>query len=87
MGAEAIVVLMYWGKSHALTPTEHTLSVARHFAHLNVSLVLGDFPSLPQNHAYFKKTLIVFSLGQLLSPESDLCWQMVRFHKQLVSIC
>lgn len=75
MGAEAIIVLMYWGKSHSLSPSDHTLSVARHLSHLNVSLVLGDFPTLPQNHAYFKKTLIVFSPGQLILQERDLCWQ------------
>lgn len=76
-GARAIVVLMYWGKPHKLYPSEHTLSVARHFAALNVSLVLGDFPALSQKHAYFGKTFIVFSPGRLLVHESELCWQNV----------
>ena len=86
-GARAIVVLMYWGKPHNLYPSEHTLSVARHFAALNVSLVLGDFPALSQKHAYFGKTFIVFSPGRLLVHESELCWQNVSPFRWLLYGC
>ena len=85
-GASVIVILMYWGKPHKLYPSEHTLSVARHFATLNVSLVLGDFPALSQKHAYFGKTFIVFSPGRLLVYESELCWQKVSPSLQLCCV-
>lgn len=70
---------MYWGLENSYFPDETCLTVARQLAMLGVSAVLGDHPNAVQDHAYFGNTLVVFSLGKLLSSTkvANYCWNKV----------
>lgn len=74
-----MVVLMYWGLQSSYFPDETALTVARQLAQLGVGAVLGHHPNSVQDHAYFGNTLVVFSLGKLLSSTkaADYCWNKV----------
>ena len=78
-GVDAIIVLMHWGQENSYFPEETALYAARHLSNLGVSLIIGYHPQLPQNHAYFWKTLVIFSPGNLLVPDDSatLCWERV----------
>lgn len=75
-----IIVLVYWGRQSSLFPDEMALPVARHLASLGVDVIIGYHPNGIQGHTYMGRTLILFSLGHILS--SDLvvpyCWNKVR---------
>lgn len=76
-GVTVIIVLMHWGRENSYHPDETMLTIARHLAQLGVTLIIGYHPSMVQDHAYFGRTLVVFSLGNLLSSNkvASYCWQ------------
>jgi len=76
-GVTVIIVLMHWGRENSYYPDETMLTIARHLAQLGVTLIVGYHPSVVQDHAYFGRTLVVFSLGNLLSSNkvASYCWQ------------
>ncbi|KAL5463631.1 hypothetical protein EMCRGX_G032546 [Ephydatia muelleri] len=75
-GVVSIVVLVYWGQEHSYFPDESELVIARQLAEYGVTLVIGYHPQGVQDHAYFGKTLVLFSLGNVLTSdeEGDFCW-------------
>ena len=75
-------MLMYWGKENSFFPDETALSIARHLAELQVSVIIGYHPSVVQDHAYFGRTLVLFSLGKVVSSDevASFCWQKVKEH-------
>lgn len=79
-GVKLIVVLMHWGSESSYHPEETVLTVARQLAGMGVSAVMGHHPNTLHDHAYFGNTLVVFSLGKLLSSTraSNYCWTKVR---------
>ena len=70
-------MLMYWGRTNSYYPDETMLTIARHLAQLGVTMVIGYHPSVVQDHAYFGRTLVIFSLGKLLSSDkvAPYCWR------------
>lgn len=72
-----IIVLMHWGRENSYYPDETMLTIARHLAQLGVTLIIGYHPSVVQDHAYFGRTFVIFSLGNLLSSNkvASYCWQ------------
>lgn len=78
-GITVIIVLMYWGFENRYFPDETALTIARHLAQLKVTLVIGHHPFVVQGHSYFGNTLVLFSLGKLIttSEQTSFCWQMV----------
>ncbi len=68
--------MVAWGHGTGLFPDETCLTVARHLATLQVTAVLGYHPTAVQGHAYFGDTLVVFSLGKVLSSQevAPFCW-------------
>ena len=79
-GVETIIVMVYWGIAHSFFPDETALYVARHLAEFpEVSVIIGYHPQHVQGHAYFEKTLVLFSPGNFLIPDnsSSLCWKRV----------
>lgn len=76
-GVDVIIVVMYWGRTNSYYPDEMMLTIARHLAQLGVTMVIGYHPSVLQDHAYFGKTLVIFSLGKLLSSDkvAPYCWR------------
>ena len=72
----AVVVLVNWGSETSYYPEETALTIARQLATLGANAVLGHHPNMVHDHAYFGNTLVVFSLGKLLSStrDSNYCW-------------
>lgn len=62
-----VIVLMYWGLETSYFPDEMALTIARQLATLGVSAVVGHHPNSIQGHAYFGNTLVIFSLGKIIS--------------------
>lgn len=75
-GVTLVVVLMFWGLESSYFPDEMALTIARQLSMLGVSAVLGYHPNSIQDHAYFGNTLVIFSLGTLLSSTkvTNYCW-------------
>lgn len=75
-GVEVIVVLLSWGRDSGTYPDETVLAAARKVAQLGVNLIVGYGPNAVQDHAYFENTLVIFSMGNLMSFESNTpyCW-------------
>ena len=84
-GVSLIIVLVYWGWRMSSFPDEMALPVARHLASLGVDVIVGYHPNGIQGHAYMGKTLVLFSLGHVLSSDHAVsyCWNKVR-HKILI---
>ena len=78
-GVSLIIVLVYWGWRTSSFPDEMALPVARHLASLGVDVIVGYHPNGIQGHAYMGKTLILFSLGRVLSSDHivSYCWNKV----------
>ncbi len=72
-------MLMHWGSENSYYPEETALTIARQLASLGASAVLGHHPTAVHDHAYFGNTLVLFSLGKLLSStrEANYCWNKV----------
>ena len=73
------MTLVRWGREGSYYPDETALVIARYLASLGVTLVIGDHPTLKQDHAYIGDTLVIFSLGSFFRPSNhpQLCWQQV----------
>ena len=76
---DVIVVLMNWGRDSGTYPDETSLAVARRTAQLGVNLIVGYGPNAVQDHAYFGSTLVIFSMGNVISFETTTtyCWKKV----------
>ncbi len=75
-----IVILLSWGRESGTYAGETVLSIARKLSQLGVNVIVGYGPNAVQDHAYFGSTLVIFSMGNLLSFELDTpyCWSKVR---------
>lgn len=84
-GVASIVVLVYWGQEHSYFPDESELVIARQLAEHGVTLIIGYHPQGVQDHAYFGNTLVLFSLGNILTSdeEGNFCWNKVCVHSHL----
>ena len=80
------MILLHWGKEQSRFPDETVLYIARHLSELeDVSVILGHHSQHVQDHAYFGKTLVLFSPGNFAISDnsSTLCWKRVRFFFQV----
>lgn len=77
MGALSIVVLVYWGRQHAVVPEDHTILIAKQMSTIGANVIIGNHPRLVQDHAYIGNTLVIFSQGSVAVNKNDLCWTEV----------
>ena len=79
-GVSVILVMVYGGRQTSLFPDEMALPIARHLASIGVDIIIGYHPNGIQGHAYMGKTLVLFSLGHVLSSDHRVpyCWNKVR---------
>jgi poly-gamma-glutamate capsule biosynthesis protein CapA/YwtB (metallophosphatase superfamily) len=71
---------VHWGNEQSYFPDEGALYIARHLSELEgVSAIVGYHPQVPQGHAYFHNTLVIFSSGNFLIEDNSttLCWERV----------
>ncbi|XP_064403038.1 uncharacterized protein LOC135348681 isoform X2 [Halichondria panicea] len=76
-GVEVMVVLLSWGRDSGTYAGETVLPIIRKLAQLGVNVIVGYGPNAVQDHAYFGSTLVIFSMGNLLSyePDTPYCWK------------
>jgi hypothetical protein len=75
-----VIVIVHWGNEQSYFPDEGALYIARHLSELEgVSAIVGYHPQVPQGHAYFHNTLVIFSSGNFLIEDNSttLCWERV----------
>ncbi len=74
-----MVVLLSWGRDSGTYAGETVLPIIRKLAQLGVNVIVGYGPNAVQDHAYFGSTLVIFSMGNLLSyePDTPYCWKKV----------
>ena len=70
---------MYWGYENRYFPDETALTIARFLARLDVSVVVGYHPFVVQDHGYLGNTLVLFSLGKVITTneQTPFCWHKV----------
>ncbi|KAK3754755.1 hypothetical protein QZH41_008158, partial [Actinostola sp. cb2023] len=63
---DIIVVMMHWGVEYVTTPTKRQQKQAAHLQSIDVHVVIGCHPHVLEGHAINGKSLVSFSLGNLL---------------------
>jgi len=70
--ADVIIVSMHWGSEYVFTPTRAQTEIAEHLAELGVHIVVGHHPHVVQPVTMVSDTLVIYSLGNLLSAQKEL---------------
>lgn len=68
-GAEVIMVAMHWGVEYTHVPNETQKSTAKYLSSLGVNLIIGAHPHVIQPIEYVNDTLVIYSLGNLISAQ------------------
>ncbi|KAK3730375.1 hypothetical protein QZH41_020666 [Actinostola sp. cb2023] len=63
---DIIVVMMHWGVEYVTTPTKRQQKQAAHLQSIGVHVVIGGHPHVLQGHSISGKSLVSFSVGNLL---------------------
>lgn len=64
---DVIIVAMHWGIEYTHNPTETQNKQAQYLASLGVNIVIGNHPHCIQPIEWINNTLIIYSLGNLIS--------------------
>lgn len=64
---DVLIVAMHWGVEYKLTPTDEQKEQAKYLASLGVDVVIGNHPHCIEPVEWIDDTLIVYSLGNLIS--------------------
>lgn len=64
---DVIIVAMHWGVEYTHTPTETQNKQAQYLASLGVDIIIGNHPHCIQPVKWIDNTLIIYSLGNLIS--------------------
>lgn len=71
-GAEVVIVSMHWGTEYTHTPTNEQRKIAAYLSSLGVDLIIGSHPHVVQPIEYVNNTLVIYSLGNLISTQRSL---------------
>ncbi len=71
-GAEVIIVAMHWGSEYTHIPTSSEKEIAQYLSELGVNLIIGCHPHVVQPMEYVGDTLVIYSLGNLVSAQHPL---------------
>ncbi|KAK3754757.1 hypothetical protein QZH41_008161 [Actinostola sp. cb2023] len=63
---DIIIVIMHWGVEYVTTPTKRQQEQAAHLQSIGVHVVIGGHPHVLEGHSFSGKSLVSFSLGNLL---------------------
>lgn len=64
---DVLIVAMHWGIEYSLKPTNEQKKQAEYLASLGVDIVIGNHPHCIQPVEWIDNTLIIYSLGNLIS--------------------
>lgn len=68
-GAEVVMVSMHWGNEYTHVPTSVQKAEAKYLSDLGVNLIIGSHPHVVQPIEYVGDTLVIYSLGNLISAQ------------------
>ncbi len=66
---DVLIVAMHWGVEYTHNPTNYQKDAAQFLADLGVDIVIGTHPHVIQPVTWIDDTLIVYSLGNLISAQ------------------
>lgn len=65
-----LFVSMHWGEEYRNTPTDEQRAIAEYLASLGVDIVIGTHPHVIEPIEWIGDTLVIYSLGNLISSQS-----------------
>lgn len=68
-GADVIMVAMHWGVEYTHIPNTTQKETAKYLSSLGVNLIIGAHPHVIQPIEYVGNTLVIYSLGNLISSQ------------------
>lgn len=66
---DILIVAMHWGVEYTHEPTEYQKDMATYLASLGVDIIIGTHPHVIQPIAWIDDTLVIYSLGNLISAQ------------------
>lgn len=66
---DVIIVAMHWGEEYVTNPVASQKNIAKFLADQGVNIVIGTHPHVIQPITYIGDTLVVYSLGNLISSQ------------------
>ena len=70
--ADIIMISMHWGTEYTFTPTTEEYRIAEYISTLGVDIIIGHHPHVVQPVQYVGNTLVIYSLGNLISAQAEL---------------
>ncbi len=64
---DILIVAMHWGEEYRLNPTDEQIKQANYLASLGVDLIIGNHPHCIEPIEWIDDTLVLYSLGNLIS--------------------
>ena len=68
---DLLLVSMHWGTEYQQEPTAEQKRQAEYLSSLGVNIIIGTHPHVIQPITYINNTLVIYSLGNFLSAQSD----------------
>lgn len=69
---DVLIVSMHWGVEYTHTPTWYQQDAAKYLASLGVDVIIGTHPHVIQPITWIDDTLVIYSLGNFISAQSDI---------------
>ena len=66
---DVLMVAMHWGVEYTHEPTEYEKDMAKYLASIGVDVIIGAHPHVIQPVTWIDKTLVIYSLGNLISAQ------------------
>lgn len=70
--ADVIIVSMHWGNEYVHEPNASQIEIANYLSSLGVDIIIGHHPHVIQPITFINDTLVVYSLGNLISAQKGL---------------
>ena len=68
---DLLMVSMHWGTEYQSVPTEEQKREAEYLSKLGVDIIIGTHPHVIQPVTYVNNTLVIYSLGNFISAQSQ----------------
>ena len=66
---DLLIVAIHWGIEYKYTPNEYQKDMASYLASLGVNIIIGTHPHVVEPITYIDNTLVIYSLGNLVSAQ------------------
>lgn len=69
---DLLIVSMHWGNEYVMNPNKEQEELAHYLAELGVDIIIGNHPHVVQPIEWIGNTLVVYSLGNMISAQKGL---------------